>query len=312
MGVLSIGRRFTRGLVPLVALLSILLVGCGDDGGNGGSASPSATTTSALETTATGTATATAAATGTAEATEAADSLSGTVSVFAAASLTDVFEELGQTFEAEHPEVTVEFNFAGSSALATQIEEGAPADVFASANLEQMQRLVDGGHIAGEPQVFASNVPVLVVPADNPGEVTTPADLAKPDLRLVLALEDVPIGRYAREVIANLATDPTYGAEFEAAAIANIVSSEEDVRAVLAKLELGEADAGVVYKTDAAVSGDLVVVIDFPADANVIAEYPIALTAEAANVDAAEAFIELVLGETGQAALTAAGFDPAP
>ncbi len=238
--------------------------------------------------------------------------VSGTLSVFAAASLTDVFGEIGEAFESEHPDVDIEFNFAGSSALATQIEEGAPADVFASANLEQMQRLVDGDLIAGEGQVFVRNLPVIVVPADNPAEVATPADLAKSGLRLVLALEDVPIGRYAREVIANLAADPGYGAEFEAAALGNLVSSEEDVRAVLAKVELGEADAGVVYRTDAAVGGDRVQVIEIPSEANIVAEYPIAQTAEARNPGAAQAFIDFVLGEAGQSALIAAGFEAAP
>jgi len=311
MGISSLNRSLIRAVIPFVALLSLMLVGCGDDGGNDGSAdTPSATTTSAPEsaTASTGSPSATV----TADATEPTETLSGTVSVFAAASLTDVFEDIAEAFEAEHPGLALEFNFAGSSALATQIEEGAPADVFASANLEQMRRVADAELIEGEAQVFVRNLPVLVVPADNPGEVTTPADLAMPGLRLVLALEDVPIGRYAREIIANLGADPAYGAEYEAAALANVVSSEEDVRAVLAKVELGEADAGVVYKTDAAVSGDRIIVIEFPADANVIAEYPIAVTAEAANPDAAQAFIDFVLGETGQAALAAAGFDSAP
>ena len=238
--------------------------------------------------------------------------LTGTVTVFAAASLTDAFRVLGDAFEAEHAGVSVAFNFGGSSALATQIEEGAPADVIASANDTQLERLSDADLIAGTPQLFALNALVIVVPADNPAGLGTPADLAQPGLRLVLALEDVPAGRYARAVIANLASDPSYGPVFEAAALANVVSGEADVRAVLAKVELGEADAGVVYRTDAAVAGDAVAVIEFPSQHNVVAAYPIAVTSEARNRQAAEAFVAFTLGEAGQRIFAAAGFDLAP
>ncbi|MPZ99554.1 MAG: molybdate ABC transporter substrate-binding protein [Dehalococcoidia bacterium] len=276
-------RRRWLWLLPLAATAA-MLGACGDDANE----TPTATMTASAPTP------------------------GGTLSVFAAASLSEAFRAIGNAFEAEHPDVSVEFNFAGSSALATQVEQAAPSDVFASANMEQMQRLVDADLITSDPRVFAQNLPVIVVPADNPGEVSSAADLADSGLSLVLALEDVPAGQYARDVFANLAGEPEYGAGFEEEVLDNVVSSEEDVRAVLVKVELGEADAGVVYKTDAAVTPGTVRVIEFPVASNVIANYPIAGTADTDNPEAAAAFIDFVLGETAQGILTAAGFDPAP
>jgi molybdate transport system substrate-binding protein len=233
------------------------------------------------------------------------------VTVFAAASLTESFKTIGEAFTKVNPGVTVEFNFASSSALATQIEQAAPADVFASADMPQMQRLVDKSLIDGPPATFVRNLPVIVVPANNSAGVAGPKDLAKTGVKLVLAAADVPIGNYSRQIIDKLTADPAYGPAFKDAALGNVVSNEANVRAVLAKIELGEGDAGIVYTTDARVSGDKVETIDIPEAANVIATYPIGVVADTDNREAAEAFVEFVLGEEGQSLLEQAGFDPA-
>lgn len=237
--------------------------------------------------------------------------LSGQVSVFAASSLTDAFDAIGDAFTQLYPGVDLEFNNASSSALATQIEEGAPASVFASADVPQMQRLVEQGLIEGTPQTFARNRPVVVVPAANPAQVTSPRDLAKPGIKLVLASEDVPIGNYARQIIEHLAGETGYGAAFRDAALANLVSNESNVRAVLTKIELGEADAGIVYRTDALVAGDRVTTIEIADSANVVATYPIGVVADTEHHDVAAAFVAFVLSPEGEAILGQAGFDTA-
>jgi molybdate transport system substrate-binding protein len=229
------------------------------------------------------------------------------LTVFAAASLTDAFTEIGERLGDE--ELSVEINFASSSALRTQIDEGAPADVFASADLAQMDLARENGSVVGEPQIFVRNVPVIVVPSDNPAGIEDFADLAVSDVKLVLAAEDVPIGRYAREIIANAANDPAFGEEYAAAVLDNVVSNEANVRAVLAKVELGEADAGIVYVTDAMASDD-VLTIDLPEEINVIAEYPIAVVADSDNEEVAERFIDFILSDEGQAILRDHGFRP--
>lgn len=173
-----------------------------------------------------------------------------------------------------------------------------------------MQRLVDKELIAGAPAVFARNLPVIVVPADNPARIASATDLSKPGVKLVLAGEDVPIGRYARQVIGNLAADPAYGPAFKNAALANLVSNEANVRAVLAKIELGEADAGIVYRTDAMVSGDRVLAIAIPQSANVIATYPIAVVDSSENAEIAAAFVAFIRGTEGRRLLSDAGFEP--
>ena len=158
---------------------------------------------------------------------------------------------------------------------------------------------------------FARNLPVLVVPASNAGQLTAPRDLARPGLKLILAAPDVPIGNYSRQIIDKLAADPAYGERFMTAALANIVSNESNVRAVLLKIELGEGDAGIVYKTDALVTGDKVRTVAIPETANVIATYPMAVVRGTKNQTAAAAFVEFVRGSVGQQALRDAGFDPA-
>lgn len=236
----------------------------------------------------------------------------GTVTVFAASSLTDAFKAVAASFEQAHPGVRVALNFGASSALAAQLEQAAPADVFASADSASMQRAVDRALIEGGAVTFARNLPVVVVPADNRAGIATPRDLARPGVKIVLAGPEVPIGGYARQIIDRLAADPAYGAAFRDAALKNVVSNEANVRAVLTKVELGEADAGVVYRTDALAAGARVKTVALSDAANVIASYPIALVKAAKNRAAAAAFLAYVTGPEGQRALRAAGFDASP
>jgi len=236
-----------------------------------------------------------------------------TLTVFAAASLTESFGELGQLFEARRPDVTVVFNFAGSQQLVQQLAQGAPADVFASANNRQMQAAVETGRVdAASPQPFVHNRLVLVTPADNRAGLASFADLARPGLKLVLAAPEVPAGQYAQEFLELAGQDPTLGADFVAGVTQNIVSYEENVRAVLSKVALGEADAGIVYATDAASAGDAVRILPIPDTLNVVASYPLAPIANSAQAELAAQFIALVLSPEGQAVLARYGFDPAP
>ena len=233
----------------------------------------------------------------------------GGLTVFAASSLTDAFRALGKAFAAQNPGVNVTFNFASSSVLSTQINEGAPADVFASANDAQMQVVTDAGN-ASSPVTFAANFPVVVVLAKSSG-VTSFNDHARPGVRLVLAGPDVPIGAYSRQILikASQAADGP-GPDFSDRVLANLRSNEANVRAVLTKVQLGEADAGIVYRTDAAIVGDEVALIEIPALYNVTASYPVAVVKESKNLGAAEAWIRFLLSPTGQAILDDFGFGP--
>lgn len=229
-----------------------------------------------------------------------------TLAVFAAASLTDAFTEMGAAFEAANPGVSVEFNFASSSALAVQINEGAPADLFASANNAQMAVVVDAGNASG-PQQFATNRLAVVVPADST-KIASFEDLAKRGVLLILAAPEVPVGNFARESLQKASALLEYGGDFSERVLENLVSNETDVRAVLTKIQLGEADAGIVYTTDAAVAGDEVTVIEIPAETNVLAQYPIVALNDAANAAAADAFVAFVLSGEGQTILQRHGF----
>jgi molybdate transport system substrate-binding protein len=237
----------------------------------------------------------------------------GELTVFAAASLTDSFNEIKTDLEAADQGLTITYNFAGSQALVTQLTEGSPADVFASASNGQMTNAVKAGVISGQPSVFTQNRLAIVVPKDNPAGVETPADLSKVGLKLVLAQAEVPVGMYARQSICLADLDTaTYGEGFAEAVGNNVVSEEDNVKAVLAKVQLGEADAGYVYTTDVTpdVAGD-VLVIEVPEAINVIAKYPIA-PVTGGNADLANAFIAYVLGPDGQATLQDWGFEPKP
>ena len=231
-----------------------------------------------------------------------------TLTVYAAASLTEAFTELGQAFETAHPGVTVAFNFGGSQNLRTQIEQGAPADVFASANMKEMETLIEQNTIeSGTPRVFLANQLIVILPKDNPAGIRTLEELGKPGLKLVLAAEEVPAGRYARQVLENL--NAFYGAEYRDRVLANVVSNEDNIRQAVTKVQLGEADASIVYVSDVVAVPELQR-IEIPADVNVIAEYPIAPLARSANRDLANEFVDYVLSADGQATLKKWGFTP--
>lgn len=231
------------------------------------------------------------------------DSETQELTVSAAASLTDAFTEIGRGFEGQEDSVTVTFNFGPSDGLAGQINEGAPADVFASASSTWMDSVQDEGPGVSGRTDFARNRLAIVVPTDNPAGIEDIADLAQDDVKLVLAAEGVPVGDYAREALANAGIDD--------AALANVVSNEEDVRAVLTKVLSGDADAGIVYVTDVTSDvADQVSLIEIPDDVNVIATYPIAVVTGSEEADLAQRFVDYVLGD-GQQALADHGFLPA-
>lgn len=222
--------------------------------------------------------------------------VSGTVNVFAAASLTQAFERLGRDFQAARPGVTVTFNFGASSALAQQVVAGAPADVFAAASPATMQVVVDAGDASG-PAVFARNRLEIAVPAGNPGEVTGLPDLARPELTIALCATQVPCGAAAVEVFAAAGLDPAPD------------TLEQDVKAVLSKVVLGEVDAGLVYRTDVLAADDDVVGIAFPEAQQAVNDYLLVALSAAPNATAARAFTSYVLSAEGQRALVDAGFE---
>jgi len=228
----------------------------------------------------------------------------GTVRVLAASSLTEAFGEIASGFEADHPGTKVEVSFAGSQVLRTQIEQGARADVFASADREDAAALARKG-LLGPTRVFARNALVVVVPA-GAARVASLAGLARPGTLVVVAGPAVPAGRYAACALRRLDGEGAFGPGFGARVRANVVSEETNVRAVLSKVALGEADAGFVYRTDAATAGGKVRVLELPV--SVVAEYPIGVLRDASDPGAAEAFVERVLGERGQAILRRHGF----
>lgn len=236
----------------------------------------------------------------------------GSLNVFAAASLTEAFMAIGQQFDAANGSQTT-FNFAGSQQLAQQIVQGAPADVFASANAAQMRVVLDSGDvISGTQQTFVRNRLVVIHPQDNPAGLQTLADLAKPGVKLVLADKAVPVGQYALDFLAKAPEDPQYTVAYSETVLANVVSYEENVRAVLTKVALGEADAGIVYTSDVAQStANEVGRIEIPDKLNTIASYPIAPLAASSNVDLARQFVEYVLSPDGQRILSSYGFIPA-
>ena len=233
-----------------------------------------------------------------------------TLTVFAAASLTQAFGEIGKAFEAANPGVTVTFDFAGSQTLQTQIQQGAPADIFASASGTNMDTLVSGGFVdKAAPQIFLTNKLVVILPENNPANIQSLFDLSKPGLKVVLGDATVPAGKYARQILDNMSKDPTYGTDFSTKVLANVVSNETDVKQVVAKVQLGEADAGIVYVSDA-IAAPTLKTIEIPTALNVVAKYPIAPLLKSANPDLAGQFITYVLSADGQATLKKWGFTP--
>jgi molybdate transport system substrate-binding protein len=232
------------------------------------------------------------------------------LTVFAAASLTEAFQEIEQAFEAAYPGTEVTLNFAGSQQLALQIEQGAQADVFASANQHYMDHLVTAGLVAADaPATFARNQMVVILPAENPGQIETLQDLTRPGLKLILAGEQVPVGAYARQVLDELSSDPAYGPGYKETVLANVISNEENVRQVVAKVQLGEADAGIVYCSNVTPAlADKLREIDIPDRFNVTATYPIAVLKNTPNDELAGQFVQFVLGPEGQHILERWGF----
>lgn len=235
---------------------------------------------------------------------ETAPASSGKLVVFAAASLRDAFTGIAEDFEKERAGTEIAFNFAGTQELRTQVEQGAAADVFASADTSHMDKLVAAG-LVKDPSIFARNEPVLVVAKDKAKAITSLAQLPDAE-RIVVGVPEVPIGRYTLEILDRASTE--LGGDFRARVEKKIVSRELNVRQVLAKVTLGEADAGFVYRSDVAVAKDPPVIVALPASANVIARYPIAMVSASASPDLARAFIDRVRSEAGQATLLKHGF----
>jgi molybdate transport system substrate-binding protein len=234
---------------------------------------------------------------------------SGSLMVFSAASLTEAFSQIGARFEAGHPGTKVSFNFAGSQQLAQQLAQGAPADVFASADEQQMDAAIKMGRIdPTQKQVFISNHLVVIFPRENPAGMTRLQDLSKPGLHLVLAAGAVPVGAYSLEFLARASRQPEFGPDFKDKVIANVVSYEENVKAVLSKVQLGEADAGIVYISDAAQATDKLGYLEIPDPLNPAADYFIASLKDSSNLDLAQAFIDFVLSPEGQETLARFGF----
>jgi len=234
----------------------------------------------------------------------------GTLTIFAAASLTDAFDEFATTLEEANPGLEIAIETGGSQALVTQLQEGATADVLATANTSTMATAVESGLIDGEPVTFTGNRLVIVTPEDNPAGIASLDDLAGEGVNLVLANETVPAGSYARQALCAYGETGAAAGGFVDAVLGNVVSEEEDVRTVLAKVQLGEADAGIVYASDATASelgGTPLNVIDFPAGVPVTATYPIAAVT-GGNADLANAFIAAILSPDGQAVLATYGF----
>lgn len=235
------------------------------------------------------------------------------LTVFAAASLTDAFNEIGQNFSAAHPGVTVIFNFAGSQQLAQQLGQGAPADVFASANSRQMEVAILEAQrvISGTQRTFVRNRLVVIFPADNPAGITQLQDLTKAGVKLILAAKEVPVGQYSLDFMDKAIQDPAFGATFEDDVLKNVVSYEENVRSVLTKISLGEGDAGIVYTSDISGEGaDRVGRLDIPDQLNTIASYPIAVISDSAYPVQAQAFMDYILSPAAQEALVKYGFIP--
>ena len=233
------------------------------------------------------------------------------LTIYGAASLKSALEAAKTAYEAANPGTSLTVSTDSSAALATQIEQGAPADVFLSADTSNPKKLVDAGLADGGAVDFAGNALTVIVPTDDPAGIASPTDLATVGVRIIAAGEEVPITRYATELIQNLAGEPGYPAGYAAAYAANIVTREDNVKAVVAKIELGEGDAGIVYVTDAAAS-DAVGVIDLPPSANVPATYAGVVVRASAHPEAARAFLAWLAGPDGQAILSTFGFLPPP
>ena len=234
----------------------------------------------------------------------------GTLTVFAASSLTDAFGELARIFEERNPGVEVRQSFESSSTLLTQIQQGAPTDVFASAAEEEMDAAAKDHLVAGEPEIFVRNREVIMVPEDNPAGIESMRHLASPGTRLVLAEDGVPAADYAMEILGK--ADAEYGNNFKRDVLSNVVSREADVRASVNRVALGDADTTFGYASDYTPDiRDKVRVVEVPEDLNIVATYPIAALRDAENPGLAREWVDLVVSEEGQRVLEKWGFEPA-
>jgi molybdate transport system substrate-binding protein len=232
------------------------------------------------------------------------------LNVFAAASLNDAFKEIARTFERANPGVKVVYNFAGSQQLAAQIGQGAPADVFASANATQMNAAVNSGRIAtGSAKVFVKNRLVVITTAGGIARITRLQDLARPGLKIVLAAKAVPVGQYSLEFLDKAAQDPAFTSDYKDKVLANVVSYEDNVRSVLSKVSLGEGDAGIVYVSDVVSSPKTPVRrINIPTNLNVIASYPIAPLSDSKNLPLAQRYVAYMFSGESRLILAKYGF----
>jgi molybdate transport system substrate-binding protein len=240
----------------------------------------------------------------------AAAPMSGEIVVFAASSLTDVFQDMGAAFQQANPGARVTFSFGSSSQLATQLGQGARADVFASADQTQMDNAKKADAIAGTTTVFARNRLVLITPRDNPKQISSVSDLARAGVKFITAQPSVPIGQYTAQMLDKASADPSYGSDFKTRVESNTVSREDNVRQVVSKVQLGEADAAVVYSTDATPKvRDQLQLTQIPDPLQTLATYPIAVT-KGSNAAGGEAFVSYVLSPVGLSTLTKWGFLP--
>jgi molybdate transport system substrate-binding protein len=238
------------------------------------------------------------------------DEQGGTLTILAASSLTDAFGELGNTFEEQNQGVQVKQTFGASSDLLAQIQQGAPADVFASAAEEEMDTVEKDDLVSGKPRVFVKNREVIMVPKDNPANINSLEDMARPDIKLVLAAKDVPAADYAVEILGK--ANKEYGSDFEQDVLSKVVSREADVRASVNRVVVGDADATFGYASDYTPDiRDKVKVIKIPPDLNIIATYPIASLKDAENPELAKKWVDLVTSEEGQKVLEEWNFEPA-
>lgn len=233
------------------------------------------------------------------------------LTVFCAASLTGAFGEIGQMYKNE-TNINVVFNFDGSQVLRTQIENGAYADIFVSANAKQMNLMKNEGFMNNSSiTVFTKTKPIIIVPKDNPAKIQNVSDLAKPGIKIVIGTKDVPIGDYTLQILAKLANDSIYGSEFRKKVMANVVSNETNVNYVTSKVALGEADAGIAYKSD--ITKDMaakITKIEIPDKSNVIAEYPMGILKQSKYPVQSQEFMNLVESDKGMAVLEKYGFEP--
>lgn len=232
-----------------------------------------------------------------------------TLNVFAAASLTESFNEIANTYHRMHPHITIKPVYNGSQILEQQIASGAPADVFASADTTTMQKASQAS-LVGNSQIFVKNRLVVILPLSNPGKIMSLKDLARKGVKIDFEAPTVPAGKYSRQALMNMSQSPEYGANYGSEVLANVVSQEDNVKAVVQKVQLGEADAGFVYMTDAFSVSGKVTVIDIPDPYNVIAQYPIAVVKNSAHTSDAQAFVDYVLSPAGQAIMKKYEFIP--